>query len=340
MTWTDLTSIDSSGLLGNPGLWDEVGYQVSLGVLFPGQGSQHVGMGEDLFGARPDLLGSSADDIIGFSLRDMCLNGPEEELTRTNFAQPALFALSYVLWDELRKASNLSPAGGAGHSLGEYTALAASGAIPFDQALAAVASRGRAMSEAAALDSSGMAALVGADLETAQEVCARRAAEGGRLQVANINAPGQVVLAGGADDIGWLVENARDLGVRRAIPLKVGGAFHSSFMEPAAYRVAEALSGITVGSMAFPVWANTTARPHETDRVKEILARQVVEPVLFAGSLENMSAAGIDTFVHVGPGDVTAGLAKRTVDGATVMSVSSIEDIPAVAEAIGTIAGT
>jgi [acyl-carrier-protein] S-malonyltransferase len=297
-------------------------------------------MGEDLFGVRPDLLGSSADEILGFSLQDICLNGPEEELTRTNHAQPALFALSFALWDELHKASGLRPSGAAGHSLGEYTALAAAGAIPFDQALSAVASRGRAMAEAAALDSSGMAALLGAELEAAQEVCERRVADGGRLQVANINAPGQVVLAGGADDISWLVENARDLGVRRAIPLKVAGAFHSSFMEPAASRVAETLSGITVGSMAFPVWANTTAQPHEVDQVKEILARQVVEPVQFAGSLQNMGATGIDIFIHVGPGDVTAGLAKRSVDGATVMSVSSIDDIPAVAEAIGTIAGT
>jgi len=144
------------------------------------------------------------------------------------------------------------------------------------------------------------------------------------------------VVAGGAADIDWLVENARELGVRRVVPLKVSGAFHSTFMEPAAVSLADALEEIEVSEPAFPVWANTTARPHTRQDLKGLLARQVVSPVRFSESLIGMAAAGIDTFVHIGPGDVTAGLARRTVEGARVLVVSKIEDIGAAAEAIGT----
>ena len=309
---------------------------MSVGILFPGQGSQFVGMGEDLFEARPDLLGERADRALGFSLRSMCLEGPEDELTRTEHAQPALFALSFALWDVFATETGLVPAGAAGHSLGEYTALTAAGCFDYDSGLATVASRGRAMAAAAAASSSGMAALLGADEAEAVEICARRAKMGGRLEVANINAPGQVVVAGGSGDIEWLVENARDLGVRRAVPLKVSGAFHSTFMEPAAAAVAAALGEVEIFQSAFPVWANTTAEPHQSDTVKDLLTRQVVSTVRFSDSLRAMASSGIDTFIHVGPGDVTAGLARRTVEEARVLVVSAIEDIEAAAEAIGT----
>ena len=309
---------------------------MSVGILFPGQGSQHVGMGREVFEARPDLLGDRADRALGFSLRSMCLDGPEEELTRTQHAQPALFALSFALWDVFVTETGVTPAGGAGHSLGEYTALTAAGVFDFDSALSVVARRGRAMAAAAELAPSGMAALLGADEAEAAVICARRREMGGRLEVANINAPGQVVVAGGSSDIEWLVGNARELGVRRAIPLKVSGAFHSTFMEPAAAVLATALEEVEVGDPSFPVWANTTASPHQADAVKGLLARQVVAPVRFSESLVNMAAAGIDTFIHVGPGDVTAGLARRTVQDARVLVVSDIADIEAAAGAIGT----
>lgn len=309
---------------------------MKVGVLFPGQGSQFVGMGGELFDARPDLLGDRANELLGFSLRDVCLVGPEEELTRTEHAQPALFALSYALWEELAAASGLRPDGAAGHSLGEYTALAASGALSYESSLGVVATRGNAMAEAADLEESGMAAVLGADEASARALCDARTADNGRLDVANINAPGQVVVAGGKADIEWLVDNAKDLGFRRAIPLKVAGAFHSGFMEPAVAKVAGALTDVAVGDMVFPVWANTTAKPHQAATLKEVLARQMVEPVLFAQSLEDMSASGIDTFIHVGPGDVTAGLARRTIKDAEVLTVSTLSDIPDVADAIVT----
>lgn len=293
-------------------------------------------MGRDIFEAQPDLLGERADRLLGFSLRSMCLEGAEDELTRTEHAQPALFALSFALWDVFATETGITPAGAAGHSLGEYTALAAAGAFEYEAALSVVARRGRAMAAAADLAPSGMAALLGADEAEAEAICARRRGMGGRLEVANINAPGQVVVAGGSGDIEWLVENARDLGVRRAIPLQVSGAFHSTFMEPAATVLVEALEEVEVGELAFPVWANTIARPHRVDTVKELLARQVVAPVRFSDSLKDMAAAGIDTFIHVGPGEVTAGLARRTVQDARVLVVAAIADIEAAAEAIGT----
>lgn len=311
---------------------------MSLAVLFPGQGSQFVGMGGDLFETRPDLLGERADDILGWSLRQMCLDGPEEALTRTEHAQPAIFALSYALW-EMLSAEGVVPRGAAGHSLGEYTALTAAGAIDYDTALQVVARRGRAMASAADTEPSGMAALLGADAATARDVVARRAEDGGRLQVANDNAPGQVVVAGSRDDIEWLVANARDLGVRRAVPLKVAGAFHSPFMARAAEDVETALGDVSPAEMAFPVWSNTTAQPHERGQIIEVLVKQVVSPVRFRESLVSMSQSGIDLFAHVGPGDVTAGMARRSVPDCEVLVVSSVDDIPAAVGALGSIAG-
>lgn len=311
---------------------------VSYGVLFPGQGSQFVGMGADLFEARPELLGDRSERILGWSLKQMCMEGPEENLTRTEHAQPALFALSYAMWDVFIDSINERPSGAAGHSLGEYSALCASGSIDYDAALEVVAARGQAMAEAADREASGMAALLGADLGTARSVIQESGARGGRLELANINAPGQIVVAGGAKDIDWLTENARDLGVRRVIPLKVAGAFHSSFMEPAALAVESALQGLEVSEPAFPVWSNTTAEPHTRAQVAELLAKQVVSTVRFSESLESMASAGIDTFIHVGPGDVTAGMARRTVTDAEVLVVSTVEEIDDAAASLGTMA--
>lgn len=308
---------------------------MTIAVLFPGQGSQFVGMGEELFDLRPDLLGPSADEILGWSLREMCLTGPESELTLTEHAQPALFALSYALWTEAEK-QGLSPASAAGHSLGEYTALTAGGVLDFPEALSLVARRGLAMAHAARIEPSGMAALLGADVELAERVVAANSDQGGRLQVANLNAPGQVVVAGSKDDIEWLESNGRDLGVRRAVPLKVAGAFHSSFMGPASAELEAALDAVTFHQPTYDIWSNTTARPHQLSEVPAMLAAQAVSPVLFQQSLEGMATSGADVFVHVGPGDVTAGMAKRSLTDVEVHVISSIGDIPRVIEAVGT----
>jgi [acyl-carrier-protein] S-malonyltransferase len=181
-----------------------------------------------------------------------------------------------------------------------------------------------------------MTALLGGDLRTAEEVSRLRRDQGGRLEVANVNAPGQVVVAGGREDLAWLADNAGELGIRRVMPLTVAGAFHSRFMAPAQAEVAAALEASSMKSPRFPVWSNTTARPHQPGKIGELLTRQLVEPVLFAESLEDMSAAGIGTFIHVGPGDMTAGLARKTVPGAEVHAISGLDDMPSVLDAVGT----
>ena len=300
-------------------------------VLFPGQGSQQVGMGADLFEARSDRLVEVSDRVLGWSLRQACLEGPEERLTATEHAQPALYALAYQLWTEFNERVGYPPVAAAGHSLGEYTALAAAGAFSFETGLGLVDRRARAMAGAVALVESGMAALLGVSDEASRRVAADRRLDGGRLWVANLNAPGQVVVAGALEDIGWLVANARDLGIRRAIELDVAGAFHTPLMEPARSELAAALAGVEVGPLAFPVWANVTARPVAREEVKELLSHQITAPVRFAETLRDMADAGVEAFVHIGPGDVTAGLARRAVRGSRVMVVSSIAEAEEVA---------
>ncbi len=300
-------------------------------ILFPGQGSQFVGMGADVLAARPDLLGDRADEVLGWSLRAACTEGPEERLTATDVAQPALFAVSYALWEALAAAAP-PPVAAAGHSLGEYTALAAAGVLSFDDALRLVAARGAAMGRAATARDGGMAALLGGDLETAHTVTARRRAAGGSLWVANDNAPGQVVVAGAAPDVTWICAGARDLGFRRAVPLNVAGAFHTPLMQPAAEELATALDGAPFADPAFPVWTNVAALPGQDPAAD--LAAQLVGPVRFRESLEAMAAAGVDAFVHVGPGEVTAGMARRTVPDATVVTVSSLDDVALAAETV------
>jgi len=293
-------------------------------------------MGADLFSAYPDLLGDEAESVLGWSLQDLCLNGPEDRLTRTEHAQPALYALSYALWLSLRRAMSTGPAGAAGHSLGEYTALAASEVIDFTSGLSLVANRGRAMAAAADIAPSGMAALLGADVDTAVTVVAARQEIGGKLQIANINAPGQIVVAGGIEDIEWLSAAGKDLGVRRSIPLKVAGAFHSSFMQPAADELRRVVAEVKFVDGDFPVWSNVTAAPHSAGEIEDLLVKQMTSPVRFTDTLIAMAGAGITMFVHVGPGDVTAGLVRRTLPEVEVVTVSDLDDIPPAVEALGT----
>lgn len=299
-------------------------------VLFPGQGSQHVGMGSDLFATRPDLLGSAADEILGWSLADLCREGPEAELVRTDRAQPALYAVGYALWEALRDAAAQSPHGAAGHSLGEYTALAAAGAISYEEGLRLVAARGRAMAAATTAVPGTMAAVVGTELAILEDVVASRRQSGGQLWVANVNAPGQIVVAGAEPDVAWLASSARDLGLRRVVPLNVSGAFHTPLMQPAVDELTASLARAEFTKPRFPVWSNLAAAPVED--VRAVLEGQLTGRVRFAESLEAMQAAGVEAFVHVGPGDVTAGLVKRTIRDCVAISVSTLDDIPVAVE--------
>lgn len=295
---------------------------MNYAVLFPGQGAQYVGMGAELFEAAPDLLVKQADHVLGWSLKELCIEGPEDVLTRTEHAQPALFALAYAQWLTFSAAIGINqPLACAGHSLGEYTALAAAGVLSFEDALRLVAKRGQAMAAAADREPSAMAALLGADSETAESIAAQRRATGGRLWVANLNAPGQVVVAGGDDDIDWVVDNARELAVRRAIKLKVAGAFHTPFMAPAAGELAAAVADVPFGEPRFEVYGNVTAAPLGSN-IGAGLVEQLTSPVRFAESLAAMAKAGIEMFVHIGPGDVTAGMAKRSAPDAEVLVVN------------------
>lgn len=305
---------------------------MNYAVLFPGQGSQTVGMGADVFSQRPDLLGAAAEETLGWSLERLVADGSEEELTRTDRAQPALYGVAYALWEAFSDVVSHPPIAAAGHSLGEYTALAAAGAMDFQTGLGLVAERGNAMQSCAEQADSGMAALLGADVDTAEALCHARRDGGGKLWVANINAPGQIVVAGGAEDITWAVDNGRDHGVRRVIPLKVAGAFHSPFMAAASQQLGAALADVIFDVPAFAVFANVTAAP--VIDIRANLTDQLVNQVRFSETLRAMADAGVETFVHIGPGDVTATMAKRTVKDATVLVVSELSDIAATADAL------
>ncbi|MEX1092453.1 MAG: ACP S-malonyltransferase, partial [Acidimicrobiia bacterium] len=202
--------------------------------------------------------------------------------------------------------------------------------------LTLVASRGKHMASAADLEPSGMAALIGADEALARKVVSESEAGGGRLQIANLNAPGQVVVAGSTADLEWLEEHGKDYGVRRVIRLNVAGAFHSSFMSPAADQLAKVMADVSFAVPGFDVFSNVSARPHEPDTIDARLVEQVTSPVRFEESLRNMTASGIGTFVHIGPGDVTAGLAKRTIPDANVFTVASLDDIDSAVESLST----
>ncbi len=293
-------------------------------MLFPGQGSQFVGMGADVFASRGDLLGEVADEILGWSLEETCLLGPEEQLMETDRAQPALYALAFALWSELAHRIG-APAAAAGHSLGEYTAHAAAGSFSYLDGLRLVSVRGRAMAEAANLAPGGMAALLGADVAVAEKAASERRSSGGRLWVANLNGPGQVVVAGATEDLEWLASTAGEHNIRRFVPLKVAGAFHTPMMEDAVAPLTEALRAVPVGEARFPVFANITALP--TEDVASTLAAQVVAPVRFGESLDRMRRSGVEAFVHVGPGDVTAGMARRVAPEAEVIVVDDLESV-------------
>lgn len=301
-------------------------------LVFPGQGAQYVGMGADLAREVPAAaaLLKEADAVLGFALSRIIVEGPEAELTRTDISQPAILVVSLMAKAALEaKTGPLAFAATAGLSLGEYTALVAAGALSFADAVRLVRLRGEAMQDAATRVRSGMVALVGADEATAQKLC-DLAAEGEVLQVANLNATGQVVISGAAAACERAIARAKDVGLRKAIALNVAGAFHSALMAPAADRLRAAIAGVRLQDPKVPVYTNVHAGPvTKAAEVPELLVAQLTKPVRWAQSVQNLQTTGIAEFLELGPGKTLSGMISRTVSGVVTKNVDKVADLAA-----------
>ncbi|MFC1848450.1 ACP S-malonyltransferase [Chloroflexota bacterium] len=300
-----------------------------VACIFPGQGSQAVGMGYSLYQASRQAREAfeEADSALQIHLSQLCFEGPEEELRDTINAQPAILTTSIAC---LRAASefgtSLKPAIVAGHSLGEYTALVAANVISFADAVWLVRERGRLMQEAGEIRPGGMAAIIGLDEESLEEVCRETGS-----QIANFNCSGQIVISGTRESLARSMDLAKARGARRAIPLQVSGAFHSVLMQPTVEGMAEAISRVDFNDPVMPVVANSTAQPLTTaDEVKEELLQQLCNCVQWQPSVEYMVDSGISTFVEIGPGQVLTGLIKRIRNEVEVFNMSDPDSINAI----------
>ncbi|PTX61252.1 [acyl-carrier-protein] S-malonyltransferase [Melghirimyces profundicolus] len=297
--------------------------------LFPGQGSQAVGMGKAAFDeeARVREVFAQADEILGFSLSRLCFEGPEEELRLTANAQPAILTVSVAL-SRLVEDEGLKPDYVAGHSLGEYSALAAVGALTFEDAVRTVRQRGLFMEEAVPAGKGSMSAVIGLDREAVDRVCSEVSEQVGVVAPANYNCPGQLVISGEKEAVDAAGEKALEAGARRVIPLSVSGPFHSSLMQPAADRMEEVLARLEIRDARVPVVANVSARPRTgADDIRRSLVEQVVSPVLWEDSVRRMAEEGVDTFVEIGPGNVLTGLVRKIQRGVTAVSIQDGESL-------------
>ncbi len=293
-------------------------------VLLPGQGAQKVGMGRSLAEARPeaDRLWSRAEAVLDVPLRRLCWEGPAEELTLTENAQPAILLHSYTVWTCLPEEVRADAVVAAGHSLGEFTAYLVAGALSFEDALRLVRRRGELMARS---EEGTMAAVLGLDDDAVAGAC--EAAEG-TVVPANFNAPGQVVISGDADAVGRAGERASEAGARRVVELDVSGAFHSPLMEVAREGLAEALREVEFRDPDFPVVANVDAEPvRDGDGARERLIRQLTSPVRWVDVMERMRDAGPARWLELGPGRVLAGLARRIDRSIGVKSLGSAGDL-------------
>jgi [acyl-carrier-protein] S-malonyltransferase len=284
--------------------------------LFPGQGSQKVGMGSDLLEAEPELFDrylNQADEASGLPVRKLCLEGPMEELTRTDVAQPALFALSLAVLDSARE-SGLSADFVAGHSLGEYTAAVASGAIGAEEGMKLVSERGRLMNEIQNERPGAMAAIIGLPAEKVEELCEEASSEGVIIP-ANLNTPVQVVCSGEDAAVDKLIELAEAADADRALRLPVGAAFHTSLMEPVQEKLRETMESIDWSDPDTPLIGNATGELKTTgDEVNEALVAQIASPVLWIDCVNTLTENGCDTFLELGAGRVLGGLVRQ-IDG-------------------------
>jgi [acyl-carrier-protein] S-malonyltransferase len=282
-------------------------------ILFPGQGSQKVGMGKDHFDSDNAVrsLFENADSLLGYSLSSIMFDGPQEKLTQTEFTQPAIFLHSYALYKKLGEKPDMV----AGHSLGEFTALAAAGVLPFETALELVSLRGKLMQEAGTINPGTMAAIIGMDDEIVDNICEEATKTINKPVVpANYNCPGQLVISGDIDAVKKAVDLAKEKGCRIATLLPVSGAFHSPLMKPAYDAFKEKVDTISFSDAEFPVYSNYTASATTAaDQLKSNILDQLMSPVRWTETLINMNQNGADSFTEVGPGKVLQGLVKRTL---------------------------
>ena len=306
--------------------------------LFPGQGSQKVGMVQDLFENYDSVkaLIKEADETLGFSISKMMFEGPDTELMKTEFTQPAILTASVAVWQVL-KEHGLTPDIAAGHSLGEYSALVAAGAISFADAVHTVHLRGRFMQEAVPLGEGGMAAIIGSNPETIVKVCGEVSTEDLPVQAVNFNCPGQVVIAGATAAVEKACEALKEAGARRAIMLKVSAPFHSTLMEPAALRLKEVLDKIDIHDTAIPIVANVNAKEEtKADEIRKNLVDQAAHPVHWEESIRNMIASGVDMTVEAGPGTVLTGFMKKI---ARSVPCHHAEDVATIDEVVTALKG-
>jgi [acyl-carrier-protein] S-malonyltransferase len=295
---------------------------MKFAILFPGQGSQEVGMGKALALKFPQAaeIYVKADSILGFSISKYCWEGPEEELGQTRITQPAIVVTSLACY-EVFKGLGLSPAAAAGHSIGEYAALAAAGVLSFEDTMKLVKLRGELMQNAGDTAPGTMAAVIGMPFGQVEEIC-RQAQSEGVVELANINTPEQVVISGSLKGVEKACEFLKAAGAKRVLPLKVSAAFHSPLMEPAALKFAEAIDKFEFKDAEFPVVMNTTAKFYTSGlEIKETLKKQLRSKVFWVASLQNMEAAGISTFLELGKGTALSGMVRKTLKEAKALNI-------------------
>ena len=301
-----------------------------IAFIFPGQGSQKVGMGQAYVNAYPEARAAmaEADAALGDDLSGLCANGPEDRLVLTENTQPAILAVSIAMCRVLM-ARGVRPSFVAGHSLGEYSANVAAGTFGFADALRTVRRRGRYMQEAVPVGQGAMAAVLGLDAAKVGQAC-DEAAQGEVVSAANLNAPGQVVIAGGKDAVARAIERAKALGAKRAIPLPVSAPFHCALMKPAEERLAPELRALPVSDPQVPVIANVDAEPRTTGAAAiDALVQQVASPVRWEAVMLRLASEGVRKYVEVGPGTVLTGLGRKIVKDATFVSIEEPADLEA-----------
>lgn len=306
---------------------------MSVAFVFPGQGSQYVGMGRALAEAFPvarETL-AEADEALGRSLTGLLFEGPEEELRLTWNTQPAILATSVACLRVLEQETGLRAAASAGHSLGEYSALVAAGALGYADALRVVERRGRFMQEAVPVGTGAMAAVLGLEAEQVRDLCAQVSRAGSVVEMANDNSPGQAVISGHVAAVEEASRKAKEAGAKRTVPLPVSAPFHCSLMAPAGARLAGVLAEVEVAAPRYPVVANVDAQPHGgAAQVRERLVQQVSRPVRWQDCVRALGTAGATVVVEVGPGKVLAGLIRRILPDAAVGGVEDPKTLDAV----------